>query len=106
MDVILGLGQGLVAPLGNDGVVKHLLMPVGFICESVHQDHHGHFANLNQLRLRERGAFKRAQAVEVDAGVTALLEVPQREVHTGIFMCFGRHGCVLDETGSDTGECS
>ncbi len=83
---ILGLGQGLEAPVRDNGVVKHLLMPIRLVREAVHQEHHAHLAHVEKIRLGAISAVKRTQAMEIDARLVALQEVSQREVDAGILV--------------------
>lgn len=44
-EVVVGDGHGLAAPLGHDGVVEDLLVPIGLVGQTVHNAHHGELAD-------------------------------------------------------------
>ena len=52
VQAILGLLQGLGAPLGDDGLVEDLGVPAGLVGQRVHDGQHEDLAQLEEFRRR------------------------------------------------------
>lgn len=50
-EAMLRLRHGLVAPFRNNGLIKHLLVPIRLVCQSVHEHHHGDFSDGQYIRI-------------------------------------------------------
>lgn len=50
-EAVLRLRHGLVPPFRDNGLIKHLLVPIRLVSQSVHEHHHGDFSDGQYVRI-------------------------------------------------------
>lgn len=82
--IVIGPCHGFLAPLVGDFVVRHLDVPIGLVGKALHDQHHGHFAHGQHLRVGAIAIGVDAYGVE-EAALTLHLTVPsQIQVPAGV----------------------